>query len=80
MSKDQSLPPNQSTAVFLDGVSVIYRVPMEKIASIKEFAIKKVMNKLKYRQFHALNNIHVTVKKVKFLVLSAGTAQANRPC
>ncbi len=63
MSKDQSLPPNQSTAVFLDGVSVIYRVPMEKIASIKEFAIKKVMNKLKYRQFHALNNIQVTVNK-----------------
>lgn len=39
--------PEEQTAVFLKDVSVAYRLPVERFASIKEYAIKKVLGKVR---------------------------------
>ena len=47
----------------IDEVGVKYRVPTEKIQSIKEYAIRRVKGQLEYREFWALQDISLTVKQ-----------------
>ena len=63
MSDLETFIPGDNTAVFLDDVSVVYQVPVEKIASIKEYTIKKLKRQVVYRSFHALKNIRVSIQQ-----------------
>jgi len=53
----------EDTAFFLEDVSVSYRIPDEKIPSIKEYAIRRLQGKIEYNSFLALDNINLSVKE-----------------
>lgn len=55
--------PEEQTAVFLKDVNVAYRLPVERIASIKEYVIKKVLGKVHHKHFYALNDITLSVNR-----------------
>ena len=63
MSNHLSFEPSESTSVFLQGVTVSYQITSERINSIKEYAINKILKKITHKQFLALNNINLEVKK-----------------
>lgn len=52
-----SLPP----AIELEGVSVRYRLPHERIPSIKEYAIRRIRRGIVYDDFWALNRVSLRV-------------------
>jgi ABC-type polysaccharide/polyol phosphate transport system ATPase subunit len=62
MSNSFPEPPND-TAIFLSGVSVSYRLPSEKVATLKEYLIRLVQGKVRYHSFMALNKVDLDVKK-----------------
>ena len=55
--------PSDDVAVYLKDVSVSYRVPTEKVVTIKEYAIRRIQNRIKYNHFLALKDIDLTVNK-----------------
>ncbi len=44
-------------------LSMCYRVPAQKIDSLKEYVIRFIKRKLNYKQFWVLNNINFTINK-----------------
>lgn len=60
---DETVAEAAGNAVELNDVSVTYRLPTEKLNSIKEFAIKRLLGQLKYHHFDALKNVSLTVKQ-----------------
>lgn len=48
-------------AVKLDGVSVRYRIPHERIPSLKEFAIRWLRRRIRYEDFWALHGVDLEV-------------------
>ena len=46
----------------LENVSVHYKIPNQKISSIKEYVIKLLQRKMFYHPFHALNTISLDIK------------------
>jgi ABC-type polysaccharide/polyol phosphate transport system ATPase subunit len=63
MSKIDGFEPGDDIAVFLNDVCVSYQVPTEKVATIKEYAIRRIQRKIKYSQFLALDRINLTVRR-----------------
>lgn len=59
MSKDFS----KNTALALENVSVEYFLPNEKIATLKEYAIRFIQRKIHYNTFKALKNLNLSVEK-----------------
>jgi len=55
--------PQNDTAIFLSGVSVRYRLPNEKVASLKEYMIRLIQGKVHFNSFLALNDVNLVVKK-----------------
>lgn len=55
--------PQNDTAIFLSGVSVRYRLPNEKVATLKEYMIRMIQGKVRYNSFMALNGVNLVVKK-----------------
>ena len=53
----------EDTAFFLEDVSVSYRIPDEKIPSIKEYAIRRLQGKIEYNSFLALDKINLSVNE-----------------
>jgi ABC-2 type transport system ATP-binding protein/lipopolysaccharide transport system ATP-binding protein len=51
------------TAIWLDGVSVRYRVPRERIPSFKEFAIRWLRREIAYHDFWALKDVSLEVRR-----------------
>ena len=51
------------TAIGLEGVSVLYRVPRERITSIKEYAVRWLQRRLEYEDFWALDNVSFQVRR-----------------
>ena len=49
-------------AVSLQGISVRYRVPHERIASLKEYAIRRLMRKIVVEDFWALRDVSLSVQ------------------
>ena len=47
--------------VIVEGVSVRYRVPHERIISFKEYAIRWLKRDIRYHEFWALENINLTI-------------------
>ena len=63
MSKTSITKAQEDTAFFLENVSVSYRIPDEKIPSIKEYAIRRLQGKIEYNSFLALDKISMSVKE-----------------
>jgi ABC-2 type transport system ATP-binding protein len=55
--------PQTDSAIFLSGVSVRYRLPNERLATLKEYVIRWVQGKVRYHSFLALDDISLAVKK-----------------
>jgi ABC-2 type transport system ATP-binding protein/lipopolysaccharide transport system ATP-binding protein len=47
----------------LEGVSVRYRVPRERVGTFKEYIIRRIQRKVRFKNHWALNNINLTVKR-----------------
>lgn len=54
---------SDDTAISLEGVSVLYRVPRERITSIKEYAVRWLQRRLEYEDFWALDNVSFKVRR-----------------
>lgn len=52
-----------STAIFLKDVNVAYRIPTERIRTIKEYLIKKIRGKVKHQHFYALRDINLSINQ-----------------
>jgi ABC-2 type transport system ATP-binding protein len=50
-------------AVRLDETSVRFEVPMERIASFKEYAIRRLRGRIQYREVWALRRLHLSVQR-----------------
>lgn len=55
--------PQSDSAVFLNKVSVHYRIPSETIRTFKEYVIKLVKREIEHRSFSALQEINLDIKK-----------------
>jgi ABC-type polysaccharide/polyol phosphate transport system ATPase subunit len=55
--------PDGKTAVYLKDVSVAYRIPTERIGTIKEYVIKKIRGKVHHQHFYALQDINLSVEQ-----------------
>jgi ABC-type polysaccharide/polyol phosphate transport system ATPase subunit len=62
MSNNFPDKPQKNTAIFLDGVSVKYRIPNEAINTFKEYIIRLVQGKIDHRSFWALKDINLEIK------------------
>ena len=46
-----------------ENVSISYRMPHDKIQSIKEYLVALIKRKLQYEEFHALTGVSFEIKK-----------------
>jgi ABC-type polysaccharide/polyol phosphate transport system ATPase subunit len=60
-SEPDSPEQNHNLAVRLENVSVRYRVPMERIGTFKEYAIRKMQRRITYKNFLAVHNISADI-------------------
>lgn len=51
----------------IEGVSVRYRVPHERIPSIKEYAVRWLHRRIRYEDFWALNDVTIEVRRGEVL-------------
>jgi lipopolysaccharide transport system ATP-binding protein len=58
-----SLDNNAEIVIQLDNVSVRYRLPEERIGTLKEYAIRLLQKKVRYNSFLALRDVTIAVKK-----------------
>lgn len=56
------LPPSSRAAVELRGLAVRYRVPRERVASLKEFAIRWIQRRIVYADLWALRGLDLDVE------------------
>lgn len=54
---------NDQSIIRIENVSVNYRLPTERIGSFKEYAIRKLQNRVKIENFWALVDVNLTVQK-----------------
>jgi ABC-2 type transport system ATP-binding protein/lipopolysaccharide transport system ATP-binding protein len=51
------------TVIHLDKVSVCYRLPEERVGTFKEYMIRLLQKRIRYRTFVALNGVDMEVRK-----------------
>lgn len=49
--------------VRIEGVSVLYRKPGERIRTLKEYAIRVLQRRIKFKEFLALNKVNLQIQK-----------------
>jgi ABC-2 type transport system ATP-binding protein/lipopolysaccharide transport system ATP-binding protein len=54
---------NNSTAITLDKISVMYRVPYESVSGIKEYTIRWAQRRLVYKEFWALRDVSLQIQR-----------------
>lgn len=54
--------PQTDTAIYLEDISIRYRLPTEAIRTFKEYMIKKVQGRIKHNAFWALKHINLEIK------------------
>jgi ABC-2 type transport system ATP-binding protein/lipopolysaccharide transport system ATP-binding protein len=59
MIEDQ--PPHPEDVVHLENVSVLYRVPTERIGTFKEYMIRSLKRQVRMRTFWAVNDISLNI-------------------
>lgn len=55
--------PQIDTAIFLEDISIRYRLPNEAVKTFKEYMIKKVQGRIKHNAFWALKHINLEIKQ-----------------
>jgi len=55
--------PQPDSAIFLNNISVHYRIPSESIKTFKEYMIKLVKREIEHKFFSALKKIDLDIKK-----------------
>lgn len=60
--KNVSVQTEKNTAIRLEGITVRYRVPHERINTIKEFAIRALQRRVTYDEFYALREVSLEVQ------------------
>ncbi len=55
--------PVDEVAISLENVSVLYRVPRERVSGIKEYTIRLLQRRLEYEEFLALDKVSFQVKR-----------------
>lgn len=63
MSNQNLTKPKSTAAIFLDDVSLSYRLPSEAIHTFKEYMIRLVQGRIKHKSFWALKKINLEVNK-----------------
>lgn len=63
MSDTISIEPQIDSAIFLDNVSIRYRLPNEVIQTFKEYMIKRVQGHIRHNTFWALKQINLDIKQ-----------------
>ena len=63
MFKESINLQQNETTIFLENVSIRYRIPTERIGTFKEYAIKKIQRRIKHNSFLALNKINLEIKQ-----------------
>ncbi|HLA97259.1 MAG TPA: ABC transporter ATP-binding protein [Anaerolineales bacterium] len=53
---------NEKYDVYMQGVSVLYRVPRERFSGIKEYAIRLLQRRLQYEDFWAVRDVSFQVR------------------
>lgn len=56
-------PSAEQTAIRVEGVSVQYRIPRERITSLKEYAIRLLQQRVQHDEFFALRDVSFSVAK-----------------
>jgi len=65
-TKPDSFINSEDSVIRVEGVSVRYRVLREQLSGIKEYAIRWLQRRLQYRDFWALNDISIEVRRGEF--------------
>ncbi len=63
MPKNNLHEPETGTAIFLDDVSIRYRLPSDAVKTFKEYVIRLVQGRIKHKEFLALKHINLEVKQ-----------------
>ena len=63
MSKSITTKEQENIAFSLENVSVSYRLPNERVATLKEYMIRLMQGKIKYNSFLALDSITLSVNE-----------------
>ncbi len=65
VNRDPAFPASASAeaVIRLEGVSVRYRVPHERIVSLKEYAVRRLLRGMGYRDFWALHKVDCQVHR-----------------
>lgn len=50
------------TAIWLENVTLRYRIPRERIVSLKEYAIRRIQKRIVFDDFQALHEINLVIK------------------
>lgn len=61
-AEDAKKEPERLPAIELEGVSVSYSAPQERVASFKEYAIRLLKGGVPHEFFHALNEVSLTIQ------------------
>lgn len=69
MRKVEHKKIKEGNIIEVDNVSLRYNKPTEKIGTLKEFFVRLLTGKLRYKEFWVLNDISVEVKKGESLAL-----------
>ena len=51
------------TVIRLENISVRYRLPGERIRTFKEYAIRLIQNRVRFKEFYALRDVNLEIKK-----------------
>jgi ABC-2 type transport system ATP-binding protein len=57
------LPAGAEPVILIENVSVRYRIPRERVSSIKDYAIRKVKGKITFDEFSALRGVSLEVRR-----------------
>jgi ABC-2 type transport system ATP-binding protein/lipopolysaccharide transport system ATP-binding protein len=63
MSEPFHNSPQHDTAIFLEDISIRYRLPSEAIRTFKEYMIRRVQGRIKHNAFWALKHIDLEIKQ-----------------
>ena len=65
--KDMTAKNQSKTAINLEGVSVRYHLPEERIGTFKEYVIRILQRQVRYNSFWALRDVNINVQKGEIL-------------
>jgi ABC-type polysaccharide/polyol phosphate transport system ATPase subunit len=61
--RDELAWEDEDVAVRLQDVSILYRVPRERIVSFKEYAIRRIQRRVVYEDFWALRDVTLALRR-----------------